>query len=64
MEKFIIKAGTILSYIFAAISWNTVTQILAIILTLCMIFYYIMKGLNEYLTNKKLREIKKKNKTN
>jgi cytochrome c oxidase subunit IV len=59
MEKLITKAGTILSYIFAAISWNTVTQILAIILTLCMIFYYIMKSINEYLTNKQLRKDQK-----
>ena len=55
IDKLISKIGTPSAYILAFLTWDSITKLLAIILTICMIVFYVMKNINEYLTNKKLR---------
>lgn len=56
MEKFVSQLLTGLAFCLNFITWNGVTQFLAVILTLTMIIYYAFKAWNEKLINKQMRK--------
>jgi hypothetical protein len=56
MNNLFSKIMTIISYTFCAITWDDITKLLAIVLTICMITFYVFKIRNERLTTKKIKQ--------
>lgn len=58
MERLFAKGATIAAYLFTMITWNGITQFLAVVLTITMIVYYAFKAWNEMIDNKRKRKEK------